>query len=91
MGQKVKKFSREITMTPTSSRVLSVQLFEAALKEHPEIPGEMERGESGTLLAWLRENVHRNGKKHDPEALIENATGRPPDTGPYSAIWEKVR
>jgi carboxypeptidase Taq len=35
-----------------------VQLFEAALKEHPEIPGEMERGEFGTLLAWLRENVH---------------------------------
>ena len=69
--------------TYTLGNVLSVQLFEAALKEHPEIPGEIERGEFGTLLAWLRKNVHLNGKKHDPEALIENATGRPPDTGPY--------
>jgi len=69
--------------TYTLGNVLSVQLFEAALEAHPEIPAEMERGEFATLLAWLRENVHRHGKKHDPEALIENATGRPPDTSPY--------
>lgn len=69
--------------TYTLGNVLSVQLFEAALKEHPEIPAEMERGEFGRLLAWLRENVHRHGKKHDPEALVERATGRPPDTAPY--------
>ncbi len=69
--------------TYTLGNVLSVQLFEAALKAHPEIPAEMERGEFGALLAWLRENVHRPGKKHDPEALIEDATGRPPDTAPY--------
>jgi len=69
--------------TYTLGNVLSVQLFEAALKEHPEIPSQMERGEFGALLAWLRENVHRHGKKHDPEALIERATGRPPDTAPY--------
>ena len=69
--------------TYTLGNVLSVQLFEAALKEHPEIPAEMERGHFTTLLAWLRENVHRHGKKHDPEALVENATGRPPDTAPY--------
>ena len=69
--------------TYTLGNVLSVQLFEAALKERPEIPAEMERGEFGALLAWLRENVHRHGKKHDPEALVERATGRPPDTAPY--------
>jgi carboxypeptidase Taq len=69
--------------TYTLGNVLSVQLFEAATKEHPGIPEQMERGEFSTLLAWLRENVHRHGKKHDPDALIERATGRPPDTAPY--------
>ncbi len=65
-----------------------MQLFEAALKGNPEIPADMERGEFGALLAWLRESVHRHGKKHDPEALIENATGRPPDTAPYLRYLE---
>jgi carboxypeptidase Taq len=75
--------------TYTLGNVLSVQLFEAALKEHPEIPAEMERGEFGALLAWLRENVHRHGKKHDPDALVEHATGRPPETGPYVRYLEE--
>jgi carboxypeptidase Taq len=75
--------------TYTLGNVLSVQLFEAALEEHPEIPAEMERGEFGALLAWLRENVHRHGKKHDPDALVEHATGRPPETGPYVRYLEE--
>jgi carboxypeptidase Taq len=43
--------------------VLSVQLFEATVDERPEILPQMERGEFGTLLGWLRENVHRHGNK----------------------------
>ena len=69
--------------TYTLGNVLSVQLFEAALGEHPGIAAEMERGEFGTLLTWLRENVHRHGKRYDPDALIERATGRPTETDPY--------
>jgi carboxypeptidase Taq len=48
----------------------------------------MERGEFGALLGWLRENVHRHGKKYEPDALIERATGHPPDTGPYLRYLE---
>jgi carboxypeptidase Taq len=74
--------------TYTLGNVISVQLFEAAIAAYPEIPAEMERGEFGTLLAWLRENVHRHGKKHDPEDLVKQATGRPPETGPYLRYLE---
>ena len=63
--------------------MLSVQLYEAALQEHPEIPAQMGRGEFGALLGWLRENVHRHGSKYDPEELIRAATGRPLETAPY--------
>jgi carboxypeptidase Taq len=69
--------------TYTVGNVLSAQLFEAALKAYPGIPAQMEQGEFGSLLGWLRANVHRPGKKHDPADLIETATGRPPETAPY--------
>ncbi|HEX6709851.1 MAG TPA: carboxypeptidase M32 [Rubrobacter sp.] len=72
----------------TVGNVLSVQLFEAAVEERPEILTGMERGEFGALLGWLRENVHRHGKKYEPDALIQRATGRPPDTGPYLRYLE---
>ena len=67
----------------TVGNVLSVQLFEAAVEERPGILPEMERGEFGTLLDWLRQNVHRHGKKYEPDHLIELATGSPLDTAPY--------
>jgi len=69
--------------TYTIGTVLSVQLYDAAAKARPEIPDEMERGEFGALLGWLRENIHRHGQKYEPDDLIERATGRPPEAGPY--------
>ena len=69
--------------TYTIGSVLSVQLFDEALKQRPEISEEIGRGEFGALRGWLRENVHRHGSKYDPEDLIERATGRPLQTAPY--------
>jgi carboxypeptidase Taq len=66
--------------TYTIGTVLSAQFFEQATRSHPEMIG---RGEFGTLLGWLRENVHRHGRRYDPDELIERATGRPLDTTPY--------
>ena len=54
----------------TVGNVLSVQLFEAAVEERPEIMPQMERGEFDALLGWLRENIHRHGKKYEPDDLI---------------------
>ncbi len=63
--------------------VLSVQVFDAAVKERPEIPAEMERGEFGALREWLRENIHRHGRRYEPDAVIERATGGTLDPAPY--------
>jgi carboxypeptidase Taq len=73
----------------TVGNVLSVQLFEAAVEERPEILPQMEGGEFDALLGWLRENVHRHGKKYEPDDLISNATGRPPETTPYLAYLQR--
>jgi carboxypeptidase Taq len=69
--------------TYTMGNVLSVQLYEAAVAAHPEIPAEIERGQFGTLLEWMRVNIHQHGRKFLPNELIERATGRALDPEPY--------
>lgn len=69
--------------TYTIGNVLSVQLFDTATEQRPEIADGIGRGEFGDLREWLRENVHRHGSRYDPDELIQRVTGRPLDTGPY--------
>jgi carboxypeptidase Taq len=73
----------------TVGNVLSVQLFEAAIDERPEITHQMEHGEFDVLLGWLRENIHRHGKKYEPDELISNATGHLPETAPYLGYLQR--
>ena len=63
--------------------LISVQLFEAARAAHPQIPREIRAGRFGTLLGWLRDNVHRHGARYLPDELLRRATGSPLDAGPY--------
>ena len=59
----------------TLGNIMKVQFFEAALDEHPEIPSEIEQGEFGTLLGWLRKNIHQHGAKFTIPELVERVTG----------------
>ena len=49
----------------------------------PGIPAAIEAGTFAPLLGWLRENVHRHGRKFPPAELVRRITGRPLDSGPY--------
>ncbi len=62
---------------PTYSlgNLVSVQFYEQARQEIPSIPQEIERGEFSNLLAWLREHVHRHGRKFMPAELVRRVTG----------------
>jgi carboxypeptidase Taq len=73
----------------TLGNLMSAQLFEAALKAHPEIIGEMETGEFSTLRSWLRENVHRYGRKLTATEIMERATGRHLEIDPYMRYLRK--
>ena len=70
---------------PTYSigNLLSVQLFDKAVEQHPTIPAEIEQGKFGTLLAWLRENIHQHGRKYEPKELVMRATGEPLQSRSY--------
>jgi carboxypeptidase Taq len=53
--------------------MISAQLFEAAPKTE----------DYSVLLGWLKENVHRHGRKFGAEELVRRATGSPISPEPY--------
>jgi carboxypeptidase Taq len=75
--------------TYTLGNVISVQLFEAAVRAHPAIPDEIGRGEFGSLLGWLREHIHRHGRKFFAKDLIKRATGADLSPEPYLAYLQQ--
>ena len=69
----------------TIGNILAAQFHAAALRAHPEIPGEMAAGRFAALHGWLRENVYRHGRKFTPDKLVLLATGTPMTIAPYVA------
>jgi carboxypeptidase Taq len=63
--------------------ILSLQLFETAVEAHPSIPDDISNGRFDTLRSWLTKSVYRHGRKYEPLELVQRATGRPLETGPY--------
>ncbi len=70
---------------PTYSlgNVVSVQLWEQIRAQIPDLDAQFERGEFGELAGWLRENLHRHGRKYNSRQMLERITGGPMDPGPY--------
>ncbi len=67
----------------TLGNLIASQLFETALKEHPEIPVDLERGNFSTLLTWLERNVYRHGRKFTADELVDRITGMPIHIDPF--------
>ena len=65
--------------TYTLGNVYSAQLFEAADRAIGPLEDSFAAGDFAGLRAWLRENVHRHGRRLRPAELVERATGQPPD------------
>ena len=55
--------------------LLAAQYFRKAVETHPSIPDEIASGKFDTLLGWLRENIHRYGRKFTGEELTQRITG----------------
>jgi carboxypeptidase Taq len=69
--------------------LVSAQLWERIEQEIPDLSGKIAEGSFGPLLAWLRENVHRHGKKFPPQELVKRVTGSTIEAGPYLRYLEK--
>jgi len=69
--------------TYTIGNLLSAQLYQAAVTAQPAIPAEISEGRFELLLGWLRENIHRHGRKYLPKELVQRATGAPLSSKAY--------
>lgn len=61
--------------TYTLGNLNAAQLIRKAGADHPSLGSELARGEYRTLLAWLRQHVHKHGMRHHPQELMRLATG----------------
>ncbi len=61
----------------TIGAIIAAQLFQTAKKQHPEITTEMSQGHFKTLVAWLRKNIHSQGRLLSMHDLLIKATGQP--------------
>ena len=55
--------------------LISAQLWERVLADLPDLYDDFERGEFGALREWLREHLHRHGRKFTPMETLERAIG----------------
>lgn len=68
--------------TYTLGNLYAAQFWEAINADIAGLDAQMERGQFGELLAWLREKIHRHGKRYRAAELCELVTGKPLEAGP---------
>ncbi|HEX5657088.1 MAG TPA: carboxypeptidase M32 [Polyangiales bacterium] len=61
--------------TYTLGAMTAAQLFQAALRAHPDLPAQIARGEFAPLNAFLRGAIWSQASLYDGEALLRRATG----------------
>jgi carboxypeptidase Taq len=70
---------------PTYSlgNVMSVQIWEQACADLGDLDARIERGDFDGLREWLREHLHRHGRKFTPRETLLRAAGSEIDPEPY--------
>ena len=61
--------------TYTLGNLYASQIYNYALKEHPNLPEEFKIGNYTNLLTYLRENLHQYGRIYKPLDLLKKITG----------------
>lgn len=61
--------------TYTLGNLIAGQLWHCIQQAIPNLQAQIARGEFAPLLQWLRENVHRYGRKYRPAELLQRVTG----------------
>lgn len=70
---------------PTYSlgNIISAQIWEKVLVDIPDLYAQFERGEFMALREWLREHLHRHGRKFTPKETLQKVVGGSIDVEPY--------
>ncbi len=71
--------------TYTLGNLVAAQLWERMVVDLPEIDAQIEAGDFAPLREWLREHVHRHGRKLDGRELLRRVTGQELSPQPFLA------
>jgi carboxypeptidase Taq len=63
--------------------IIAAQIWAAARADLPDLDDQIGRGEFLGLREWLREHLHRFGRKYTPAETVERAVGGPLQVAPY--------
>jgi carboxypeptidase Taq len=63
--------------------LISAQLWEIINQDISDLNDQISAGKFETLLAWLREKIHRHGAKFAPQELVQKITGSKIDSAAY--------
>ena len=63
--------------------IISAQIWEKALAALPDLYAQFERGEFMPLREWLRDNLHKHGRKYTPKETMQKVVGGPIAVGSY--------
>lgn len=70
--------------------IASAQIWDKALAALPDLPDQIARGEFSPLREWLRQNLHRHGRKFTPKETLQRVTGSDTvDVKPYVSYLTK--
>jgi carboxypeptidase Taq len=61
--------------TYTLGNLMAAQLWTSLSNQLPDIEADIAAGNFAGLREWLRENIHRYGRKYDSRELLRRATG----------------
>jgi carboxypeptidase Taq len=62
--------------TYTLGNLYAAQFFEQAQKDLGDLDAMFRKGEFAPLLGWLREKIHRHGKRFTASELVKRITGQ---------------
>lgn len=74
--------------TYTIGNLMSAQLWGALSAELPDIEESVAAGDFAPLREWLRENIHRHGRKYTSRELLRRATGEELQVEPLLSYLE---
>jgi carboxypeptidase Taq len=65
---------------PTYSlgNLYAAQLWEATLRDLPDLSQQIAAGKTEPLLEWMRSHIHVHGSRWEPEELVQRASGAEP-------------
>lgn len=63
--------------------LISAQLWQKISRDLPALDEQIRKGQFQGLLEWLHDNVHKHGRKYDPQDLMQRVTGSKITPQPY--------